>query len=110
MTNQQALTAIYNAFNNGVQYGKFKYWDYYNNRPFSNPYFHIMLCKHWCKNIFCWENFGSSANKATKKDLAWIIKEIFKTTPEKFLIEYMTNTEYERIQIAMHQHKPPNLY
>ena len=101
MDNKTALNAIYRNLLNDVQYGKFSYWNYCDNKPLPYPYFNTVLYKHPYKNLFCWQNYGSSANKATKKDLTWIIKEIFRTTPEKFLLEYMTEQEYQRIQIAM---------
>ena len=101
MNNKQALNIIYNNLKNGTQYGKFSYWNYYYNSPLPFPYFNIVLYKHYCKNIFCWQHFGSSANKATKEQLAWIIKNIFKTSPEKFLLEYTTKEEYDRMMIAI---------
>lgn len=97
------LKAIYNSLKNGEKYGKFVYWDYYNNKPMRYPYFHIALSKHDYKNLFLWENYGSSANKATLKDLNWIITEIFNTTPDKFILEYMTETQYNRMMTAIKQ-------
>jgi hypothetical protein len=40
---------------------------------------------------FCWSNYGSSANRATLDELAWIITVIFETTPSQFRAEYITN-------------------
>ena len=40
------------------------------------------------KKLFCWRNYGSSANKATKAKLRWILKVIFKMTPEEFIQTY----------------------
>ena len=50
------------------------------------PYFHLSLYKG--KKFFYWNHYGSSANKATKKNLKWIIEVIFKMTPEEFINHY----------------------
>ena len=48
------------------------------------------------KKLFFWHNYGSSANKATIKDLAFIITVIFNMTPpefeKRFLLESVYNT------------------
>lgn len=35
--------------------------------------------------IFCWSHYGSSAEKATKEDLEWLLKVIFKSEPSEFV-------------------------
>lgn len=35
-----------------------------------------------------YRNFGQSAIRCNLEELAWLIKVIFKTTPEKFMTEY----------------------
>lgn len=49
------------------------------------------------KTIIRWTHYGSSANKCTHKDLAWILKEIFGMTSAEFLAEYMTFHNYAKI-------------
>ena len=44
-----------------------------------------------------WTHYGSSANKVSLQNLKWILTEIFKTTPEQFLLDYTTYDEYKRI-------------
>ena len=44
-----------------------------------------------------WCHYGSSANKTNLKNLNWILTEIFKTTPEQFLYDYTTYSEWKRI-------------
>ena len=43
--------------------------------------------------IFRWTHYGSSANRATKTELKWIIKTIFKTTAEQFQRDYITSDQ-----------------
>lgn len=41
-----------------------------------------------------WSHYGSSANKRTLADLAWIFREIFKQTPEEFAAQHTLRSEY----------------
>lgn len=50
------------------------------------PYFWFVMYKDG--NLIHWRHFGESSNRCNLKDLKWIIKVIFKTTPEKFIEEY----------------------
>ena len=59
----------------GYRYGKDYTWNYYENKPYRYPY------------------FGSSAIKATLRDLEWLITVIFKTTPSGFLRDYIRNDQ-----------------
>lgn len=79
--NNNALIEIYNNLKNGMIYA-----DYLSNVRF--PCFWYVLTYDRIKNLFFWRNFGESANKATLKDLAWIIEQIFDTTPEAFAEKY----------------------
>ena len=45
------------------------------------------------KQYFQWRYFGSSANKATKKDLSWILENIFNMTAKQFVSYYITRDE-----------------
>lgn len=48
-------------------------------------------------NYIFWRHYGSSANRVSLQNLKWILKEIFKMTPEEFLYKYTTYSEYKRI-------------
>lgn len=78
---QEALRTIYQNLKNGQIYAH-----YMENVRF--PMYYAVLSYDRVKNLFHWRHFGSSANKATKKELAWIIETIFKTTPVNFMIDY----------------------
>ena len=89
---------LFAALQAGESFGKISYWDYSSGRPFRYLMFNTALQKHYCKNIICWTNYGSSANKNTLKDLRWILETIFNTTATEFLKEYKTRTEYNRLR------------
>lgn len=75
-SNELSLTRIYNNIQAGKIYGE--YW-----LNVKYPFFSEVLYKT-CGNYIGWTHYGSSANKNTKKELAWIISVIFDTTPEEF--------------------------
>jgi hypothetical protein len=50
------------------------------------------------KEYIFWRHYGSSANKCTRKDLRWVLKEIYHMTPAEFLAEYTTYHEFCRIE------------
>lgn len=50
------------------------------------------------KTLIFWRHYGSSANKCTRKDLRWLLKEIYHMTPAEFLAEYTTLREFNRIE------------
>ena len=56
------------------------------------PYFHANLAIGRSafngKSYIYWSHAGSSANRVTLKDLNWIIRSIFNTTPELFEQNY----------------------
>ena len=79
--NKPAIDIIYQNLKNGQIYA-----DYLENVRF--PMFYAVLSYDSMKRLFRWRHFGSSANKATKKELEWIITEIFKTTPENFMVTH----------------------
>lgn len=66
----------------------------------GGTFFWYVLCLSPTKQYIRWRNYGSSANKNTKKDLKWILTEIFKITPEEFLAKYKTYAEYKRGESA----------
>ena len=43
-----------------------------------------------------WRHYGSSANKNTIGQLAWILRVIFELTPEEFMAKYTTYAEYKK--------------
>lgn len=93
----EALNRIFDNLQNGAVYGHDRLsWrdDFPEKAIAGKPMFTAALYKHYCKPIFCWSNYGSSANKATKKDLLWIITQIFGLTPEQFEQNYITRTAF----------------
>lgn len=46
------------------------------------------------RNLKKGEKYGSSANPATKRDLTWIIRTIFRTTPAEFERKYITESAF----------------
>lgn len=80
-----ALDRIFKNLNAGYQYGEFLHNVRY---PMFTPCLSISENGVYIR----WRHFGGSANMNTKKELAWIITEIFRTTPEEFekakLIKY----------------------
>lgn len=91
MNNKQALDTIYSNLKNGMIYA---YW--LDNVRFP-MYFYVIRYDR-IKKLFYWSNYGNSANKATKKDLLWIITVIFEMCPIDFIEKYdcLTLAEYNR--------------
>lgn len=89
MNNKQALDTIYRNLKNGMIYASWLDGVRY-------PMYYYVICYDRVKKLFCWRNYGSSANKATKKDLLWIITVIFKMCPVDFIEKYdcLTAAEY----------------
>lgn len=76
----KALDIVYNNLKEGKIYGCFekRYTEYFSeNLSYDNR------TKSWI-----WEHYGRSAEKATKKNLLWIINDIFRMDAEDFLKEY----------------------
>lgn len=80
MGKKEALQEIYNNLMAGKRYAR--WFDF----GVKYPFWDVKLYRHY--QYFCWNNYGSSANSATKKDLAWIVEVIFKMTPQKFIETY----------------------
>lgn len=74
-----ALHTIMNNLKAGKVYGK-------TCEGRIEPYFWFVMYKD--ENFIHWLHFGQSANRCTLKELEWIIRVIFDTTPEKFMAEY----------------------
>lgn len=88
-----ALKIIYKKLQNGEIFGKIE------PHRMGGTYFWDVL---WAYNIqaqkyICWRHFGESANKFRLTDLKWVIEVIFRTTPEQFLFDYTTYSEWKRI-------------
>lgn len=87
MRNRDILREIMYNLKAGKRYGKFVVNVKY-------PYFDTVLS--YSESIYnrapydliCWSHFGSSANKATLKELNWIITVIFKLSPADFVSIY----------------------
>ena len=73
-----ALKEIYENINSGKKYG-------YVMEKVKYPFFDTVLSAN--EQYIYWQHFGSSANKNTIESLAWILKNIFKLSPEKFIKE-----------------------
>ena len=94
----EALSRIFDNLQTGAVYGHDRLsWrcDYPEKSIAGKPMFTTALYKDYLKPIFHWRCYGSSANKATKKDLLWIITQIFDITPEQFEKQYMTRTAFQ---------------
>lgn len=87
----QLIDIIYDNLKNGLKYSRFYSWDYYNNQPLKYPHFHTVLSYDPVKKLWIWTNYGSSANKATKKELKWILKNIFDCTAKEFIQDYIVH-------------------
>ena len=60
-------------------------------------YFWDVLAMSPDKQYIRWTHYGSSSNKMNLKNLNWILTEIFKTTPEQFLYDYTTYSEWKKV-------------
>lgn len=93
MTQREALNTIHAALLSGEQFGTVHcFRDDHPDGP--RPYFSPELYKVPLKPFFGWTHYGSSANKATKAELNWIIRQIFNTTPAEFLNRYTTRRAF----------------
>lgn len=88
-----AFEKIYADLKAGYSYGFDFTWDHYNNKPMRYPFFDTVIFYDPIKNLFRWTHYGSSANKATKKELKWLISVIFKCSAVEFLEKYIRNDE-----------------
>ena len=74
-----ALKEIYNNINNGKKYGEIE-------KNVKYPFFWTVLIAD--EKYIYWRYYGESANDNTMDALAWILKSIFKLTPEEFIEKY----------------------
>lgn len=92
----ETLNRIFDNLQNGETYGHIAYYrqDYPEKDLAGKEYFSFNLGKHYYKPLFCWTHYGSSANKATKKDLQWLINTIFGMTASEFEKRFITRTAF----------------
>lgn len=89
----KALQLIYNKLLDGEMFGII------NKHRQGGTYFWTVLNIGYSNGgqyIF-WNHYGSSANRVSLDSLEWIIREIFRTTPEEFLFKHTTYNEWKRI-------------
>ena len=85
----RAYKLIYSMLLSGESFGTI------NQFRLGGTYFHDVLSTD--KTYIRWTHYGSSANKTSLENLKWILTNIFKTTPEQFLLDYTTYSEWKRI-------------
>ena len=80
------LNRIYNNLIDGGRYTKtYQFsWDVCGDGSTEGEY---PVLSYFAGRIY-YEHFGSSAIKATRKELSWLLSVIFKLTPEQFEREY----------------------
>lgn len=85
----QALKLIYSMLLAGESFGKI------DEFRLGGTYFWDVLSAD--ETYIYWRHYGSSANKTSLTNLKWIMTNIFKMTPEQFLVNYTTYSEWKRI-------------
>ena len=93
MTQREALNTIHAALMRGEIFGTVHHLRA-DHPDGPRPYFSPALYKIPLKPFIGWTHYGSSANKATKKEIDWIIRQIFDTTPTAFLDRYTTRSAF----------------
>jgi len=74
-----ALREFFDSLKAGAVYGH-----QVNNVPCPFFWENIGIHDGWIK----WNHYGASANRVTMHDLAFVVFDIFKTTPREFMAEY----------------------
>lgn len=101
MAYSEALNRIYKNLKKGETYGSVaKYREDYPGGLGGKDYFHCQLSYSSVYKLFRWTHYGSSANPATKRDLTWIIRTIFRTTPAEFEKKYITKSDFDGLATA----------
>lgn len=98
MKYSQSMNRIYNNLMAGAVYGYVSTWraDYPDKALAGKERFQTALYKHACKPLFCWQHYGSSANRATKSDLAFILHKLFNMSAPQFEKRFITREEFKR--------------
>lgn len=81
--------ALYEIMDN-IKAGK-KYCTWYENMRF--PMYSTNLS--YGNGLISWTHYGSSANKATLKDLHFVITKLFRMTEEEFVNRFECVSDYE---------------
>ena len=87
-----ALKLIYAKLLAGEIFGKI------DEHRMGGTYFWDVLSAD--RQYIYWQDHGSSANRLSVQNLEWILKNIFRMTPEEFLFEYTTYSKWKRIDQA----------
>lgn len=88
-----AFEKLYADLKSGYSFGKDFTWNHYENKPMRYPYFDKTIFYDPIKHLFCVRHFGSFAIKSNKKELKWLLSEIFKCSAAEFLEKYIRNDE-----------------
>ena len=85
----KAIDIIFDNLKSGKVYAT-----YYKDVRFPCYYYNIIFDR--AKNLFFYNHYGSSAVKATKERLSWLINVIFDCSPEEFIARYdcVTREQY----------------
>lgn len=97
-----ALERIYNDLQECKTYGEF----YFDMRF---PVFQDRLYLT-SGGYIGWTNYGSSAIENTLEGLEWVIKNIFGTTPEKFLAKYDRDDKYDELEDVMSKQSKVDIF
>lgn len=97
MKYSKAIDRIYNNLMSGEVYGHVSFYrrDYPDKQLAGKEYFSANVYKHYCKPFICWTHYGSSANKATKEGLSFVIHKIFGMNALQFEKKYITRTAFQ---------------
>ena len=90
MNNTEALNIIYKHLKAGHKFGK-----WIDNVRY--PYFEVNLVMSLDGKYWRWQKYGSSANRANKKELKWVIETVFNMKPVVFLEEYQCRDKFNRL-------------
>ena len=82
-----ALHTIYDNIKNGFIYGY--YYEPTNPALKEDKLFWVVMSLTIHNNIY-WNNYGSSATKASIKNLKWLLDTIFGMTATEFMEKYTT--------------------
>ena len=96
---RNATEIIWQKLNDGEIFGKIM------SHNLGGAMFWDVLSMSPDKRYIRWTHYGSSANKATRKDLDWVLGVIFHMTPAEFLAEYTTYSEFKRIDEMYREEK-----
>ena len=108
MTQRDALNTIHAGLMYGDSFGKISRYRYDHPDSPGGEYFSPVLYPIYraSKVAFIgYTHYGSSATKPTKKELDWIIRHIFNTTPSEFSKTY--RARYHTTETRNEEHYRP---